>query len=153
MIERPTHEQSVRFYGAELGARTKQTARFGDAAAAQPHLVEAEQLFALGLFQHAIAEYEKAFAEQPSPEFVFNIAQSYRNVGNHQQAVAYYRQFLELKPEASNKAAVLELIDELERTAPTPAPAPRRARAAIGLFAVGAAFLGVGLALGLSKKR
>jgi tetratricopeptide (TPR) repeat protein len=81
---------------------------------AQGHFRKGEKLFALGRFEDALAEYQKAFEEYPLPEFLFNIGQCHRNLGDYDEAIFSFRKYLRLKPEAENRDATEELIAELE---------------------------------------
>jgi tetratricopeptide (TPR) repeat protein len=76
---------------------------------------EGEKLFALGKFAPALVKYEAAFEAKPLPAFLFNIGQCHRNMGNYDQAIFSFRKYLKLQPEAVNREAVLDYIDELER--------------------------------------
>ena len=73
-----------------------------------------EKLFALGKFDEALDEYQKAFDAAPIPDFMFNIGQCYRNLGNLDQAIFSFKKYLQLQPDAPNKEAVQKLIADLE---------------------------------------
>jgi tetratricopeptide (TPR) repeat protein len=81
---------------------------------AQGHFRRGEKLFALGRFDDALAEYQKAFEEYQLPEFLFNIGQCHRNLGAYDEAIFSFRKYLRLKPDAENREATEELIAELE---------------------------------------
>ena len=81
---------------------------------ARRHFEQGEKLFALGKFDEALDEYQKAFDAKAIPDFLFNIGQCYRNLGDYDQAIFSYKKYLKLEPDAPNKAAVDKLIDELE---------------------------------------
>lgn len=68
----------------------------------------------LGDYKAAITLYQESYRYKPLPETLFNIAQAYRQLGDRQKAVWYYRAFLRAKPDAKNKAEVEQLIDDLE---------------------------------------
>lgn len=82
--------------------------------AAKKHYDKGEKLFALGRFDAALEEYQKAFDAKPVPAFLFNIGQCYRNLGDFEQAVFSYKKFLKLDPEAPNRERVEKLIEDLE---------------------------------------
>ncbi len=82
--------------------------------AAKRHFTKGEKLFALGRFDEALVQYEKAFEAKPLPGFLFNIAQCHRNLGNVDQAIFSYRKYLREAPDAENREAVEQQIDELE---------------------------------------
>lgn len=81
---------------------------------ARRHFDKADKLFALGRFDEALEQYEKAFDAKPIPDFLFNIGQCYRNLGDYEAAIFSFRKFLTLEPETPRRAAVEQLIDELE---------------------------------------
>ncbi len=81
---------------------------------AKRHFDRGEKLFALGKFDEALDEYQKAFDAKPLPGFLFNIGQCYRNLGDYDQAIFSFKKYLKLEPDASNKDAVEKLIDQLE---------------------------------------
>jgi hypothetical protein len=95
-----------------------------------------EKLFALGRFAEALSAYQKAFEEFPAPEFLFNIGQCHRNLGNVDRAIFSFRKYLRLRPDADNREAVETLIAELEAeqrererarpVTPPPPPPPGR---------------------------
>jgi tetratricopeptide (TPR) repeat protein len=82
--------------------------------AAKKHYDKGEKLFALGRFDVALEEYQKAFDAKPVPAFLFNIGQCYRNLGDFESAVFSFKKFLKLEPDAPNRDKVEKLIDELE---------------------------------------
>jgi tetratricopeptide (TPR) repeat protein len=100
--------------------------------AARKHYDKGEKLFALGRFDAALLEYEAAFEAKALPGFLFNIGQCHRNLGDYDAAIFSFKKYLKLDPDADNKEAVLELIDELEAERkeividePPPPPPPR----------------------------
>jgi tetratricopeptide (TPR) repeat protein len=82
--------------------------------AAKRHFERGEKLFALSKFDEALDEYQKAFDARAIPDFLFNIGQCYRNLGDLDQAIFSFKKYLKLEPDAGNKDAVTKLIDELE---------------------------------------
>src|SRR6185436_10875850 len=50
----------------------------------------------------------------PLPDFLFNIGQCYRNLGDYDSAIFSYRKYLKLAPDASNREQVEQLIRDLE---------------------------------------
>ncbi|MBV8760248.1 MAG: tetratricopeptide repeat protein [Deltaproteobacteria bacterium] len=101
---------------ALLFAMTPRIALADDPAtrASKRHFDRGEKLFALGKFDEALDEYQKAFDAKPIPDFLFNIGQCYRNLGDYQQAIFSFKKYLKLEPDASDKEKVEKLIDELE---------------------------------------
>jgi tetratricopeptide (TPR) repeat protein len=82
--------------------------------AAKRHYDRGEKLFALGKFDEALDEYQKAFDAKPLPGFLFNIGQCYRNLGDYDQAIFSFKKFLKLDPETPKRDAVEKLLEELE---------------------------------------
>lgn len=90
----------------------------------------------LGHFSEAIAEFEKAYQADPAAIMLFNIAQSHRHLGNTEQALFFYRRYLEQAPpdapnrsevEARTKALAQSLEQERDHKQKPPAEAPRLA--------------------------
>jgi tetratricopeptide (TPR) repeat protein len=67
----------------------------------------------LGEFAAAEWLFERAYAEDPVPEVLFNLCQSRRRLGRYQQAIDSCKRFLEYRPEAPNRALVEELLAEM----------------------------------------
>jgi outer membrane receptor protein involved in Fe transport len=65
-----------------------------------------------GKYADAIKELEKANAAVPSPNIVYNIARSQAALGNLDQAVAAYKEYL--KSEPADKVAVAAIVSQLE---------------------------------------
>jgi tetratricopeptide (TPR) repeat protein len=81
---------------------------------AKHHFERGEKLYALTRFSEALDEYQKAFDARPIPDFLFNIGQCYRNLGDYDSAIFSYRKYLTLAPDAPNRAQVEQLITELQ---------------------------------------
>jgi tetratricopeptide (TPR) repeat protein len=98
------------------------------------------QHFNLGEYDQAIAAYKDAYRAYPNPAFLYNIAQAYRLDDQPRQALAFYKSFLNARPEASNAAEVEGFISELtaavakldaaQRTPPTAVKIPTPAETA-----------------------
>lgn len=84
---------------------------------AKRHFEQGEKLYALTKFREALDEYQKAFDAKPIPDFLFNIGQCYRNLGDYGSAIFSYRKYLTLAPDASNRDQVEQLISDLEAKA------------------------------------
>jgi tetratricopeptide (TPR) repeat protein len=82
--------------------------------AAKRYFARGEKLFALGKFDEALDEYQKAFDAKPLPDFLYNIGQCYRNLGDYDQAIFSFKKYLNLEPDAPDKTKVEKLIEELE---------------------------------------
>ena len=134
---------------------------------AKRHFDRGEKLFALGKFDDALDEYQKAFDAKPIPDFLFNIGQCYRNLGDYQQAIFSFKKYLKLEPDAPDKDKVEKLIDELEEKQergegqrligkkeppPPPPPSPQETSSPIykkWWFWTGIAVVGAGTGIGV----
>src|SRR5262245_19458661 len=76
-----------------------------------------------GEYTQAIAEYQAAYALVPLPDLLFNIAQCYRLAWQREQAVFYYKRYLELVPEGGASEDARGHIQSLEH-APQAQPKP-----------------------------
>ncbi|HEY1813280.1 MAG TPA: tetratricopeptide repeat protein [Kofleriaceae bacterium] len=103
----------VAFVGIALACSS---ARAEDPATriAKKHYVKGEKLFALGKFDKALDEYQQAFDAKPLPDFLYNIGQCYRNLGDLDQAIFSFKKYLQLSPNASDRDKVEKLIGELQ---------------------------------------
>ncbi|MFL5305756.1 MAG: tetratricopeptide repeat protein [Polyangia bacterium] len=100
---------------AALLAATGARAESGNNAdTAQAHFDRGAKLYNLGHFQDAIGDFEKAYDLDPSPIFLFNIAQSHRQLGNKERALFFYRRYLEQAPKAANRDDVERRMKELQ---------------------------------------
>ena len=82
--------------------------------AAKRHFDRGQKLFTLGKFDKALDEYQKAYDASPLPDFLYNIGQCHRNLGDYEQAIFSFKRFLQLAPDAPNRDKVEIIIDELE---------------------------------------
>jgi hypothetical protein len=57
-----------------------------------------------GDYKAAIALFEKAYTEHPSPAYLFNIAQAHRQLGDCPNALRHYRRFVAERPDARDAA-------------------------------------------------
>jgi tetratricopeptide (TPR) repeat protein len=81
---------------------------------AKRHFDRGEKLYALAKFSDALDEYQKAFDAKSIPDFLFNIGQCYRNLGDYDAAIFSYRKYLKLAPDAPNRDKVEQLITDLD---------------------------------------
>jgi tetratricopeptide (TPR) repeat protein len=87
---------------------------------AKAKFTEAQKAYHLGEFQRALAAYTEAYRLLPLPDFLFNVAQCHRQLGNAESAAFSYRRYLELATKArggrppENGPLTLELISEME---------------------------------------
>ncbi len=75
-------------------------------------------------YEDAIAQFEKAFQTIPDPKIWFNLGQCHRMLNHQEQALFYYRKFLEALPtikdlpeakKAAVEKEVRQWVDELEK--------------------------------------
>jgi len=100
---------------------------------ARSHFERGQTLYTLTKFREALDEYQQAFNARPLPDFLFNIGQCYRNLGDYDSAIFSYKKYLAAAPDAPNRDQVEQLIVDLQakkdqedarRLAPAPPPAP-----------------------------
>jgi tetratricopeptide (TPR) repeat protein len=121
-----------------LAART---AHAEDKAGAKEHYAHARSLYDLGHFAEAAQEFEAAYQLKNDPAFLYDLAQSYRQAGNPEQALHFYRTYLRYVPKPANRAEIDQRIAALEQqlaqkgtsTEPPPPPVTPPASAAPGV--------------------
>jgi tetratricopeptide (TPR) repeat protein len=145
--------------------------------AGRAHYQRGMAQYELDHYEQAIAEFEAGFAASPEPAFLFNLAVVHAKLGHIEEALRFYRKYLDHGVPAAEVERVQQAINELERqlhpspapvaVAPSPvpapvaevviqaAPAPKKRRVwpiAVGVVAGGVA-LGViiGLSVGLTR--
>jgi tetratricopeptide (TPR) repeat protein len=87
-----------------------------DKARAREAYHKATQNFDLGEFNEALELFKEAYRNYEEPSFLFNIAQCYRQMGNKEGALQFYRSYLNKRPDAPNHDEVLDIIDKLEKS-------------------------------------
>jgi tetratricopeptide (TPR) repeat protein len=89
------------------------------------HVAQGHRLYQLGRYQEAIAEYRRAYELRADPPFLFQIAESYRQLGATEQALFYYDRYLAGAADGPDRDAAEERVSELESLrARPPAAAP-----------------------------
>ncbi len=68
----------------------------------------------LGEFDEAIKAFRAAYAIEPAPGLLFNIAQSFRLKKDYEQATYFYQTYLRLKPDAPNRPDVEARLQEMQ---------------------------------------
>lgn len=98
-------------------------------AHAQPGL-SARQLYERGIahykigeFEQAIGDFKAAYAIEPSDVLLFNLAQSYRQLGDGKRALFFYREFVAHAPPSPARTDAEHMVAELEAPPPQ-APSP-----------------------------
>jgi tetratricopeptide (TPR) repeat protein len=93
-------------------------------AQAKQHFETGRNAYNAGDYVTAIREFKTAEALRPSPILDYNIGLANEKLGKRRVAVKYYRRYLELQPNASNKGEVDGKIAALEaEIAQQPPPA------------------------------
>jgi tetratricopeptide (TPR) repeat protein len=95
------------------------------------HYQRATRAYDLQKYQEAIDEYQKAYEISGDPPMLYNIAQAYRLADKPDEAVRYYRRFLQRMPNARNREDVErkiadqeKLADQRKKVEPVAPPAP-----------------------------
>ncbi len=78
------------------------------------HIAQGHRLYQLGRYQEAIAEYRHAYELRADPQFLFQIAESYRQLGATEQALFYYDRYLASGSDALDRDAAEARVGELE---------------------------------------
>jgi tetratricopeptide (TPR) repeat protein len=100
---------------------------------ARAHYEAGRALFSLGSYQEALREFTAGYQLAGKPRFLVNLGQTYRKLGQLEEARAMYRRFLDQVPrDDPDRTAVLTLLGEVERemllhpvrqtVAPSPSP-------------------------------
>jgi tetratricopeptide (TPR) repeat protein len=116
------------------------TAEAGDSrATAKAHYETATRLYDIREYDKALREYKSAYLAQPDPAFLFNIGQCHRKLGQNQQALNFFQEYLKkASPDDPNRSQVEARVRDIEAEAklkaeeaqaaaaamPAPAPAP-----------------------------
>jgi len=86
-----------------------------DRGTAEAHYKKGMAAYALEDWDGAIAEFQAGFRDEPTPAFLYNIAQSHRQAKRPEEAVRFYQKYLELAPEAPDRGDVDKLIVQLKK--------------------------------------
>jgi tetratricopeptide (TPR) repeat protein len=111
-----------------LGFIGSSTARAEDREAARQAFAQGHQHFDLGEYKEALESFKLAYRNYADPKILFNLAQCHRQLGNKEEAISFYRKYLNKVPNAPNREDVQNTIDKLnaalqaERTSKTTPP-------------------------------
>lgn len=103
-------------------------------AEARVHVARATELHNANQFREALGELKTAYALDPAPPLLYAMGQIHVNLGECEQAIAFYERFLASKPSARSAALAREAIETCTRNPPPPidaAPVDEPARAVI----------------------
>ncbi|MFL5414065.1 MAG: tetratricopeptide repeat protein, partial [Myxococcales bacterium] len=111
-------------------AQAQESAPADATVQAKAHFRDGSALYRVARYGEAIAEFEEAYRQKDAPGLLYNIGQAYRLSNRPEEAVRYYRTYLEKKPDAANLADVQAKIDRLtsileQRKAANPPPAQK----------------------------
>jgi tetratricopeptide (TPR) repeat protein len=129
-----------------------------DPQQARAAFAEGQKLFLAGDFRGALTWFKNGYAQARDTAFLLNMAQCHRSLGEAQEALALFRQYLNSTPEGTNpeaRAVAIKAVHELENEAKTappattttpasglaPVPDPATTSAAVGLGALPASTL------------
>ena len=93
------------------------TPALADEAAARAHYSSGRSYYDQGRYEDALREFEEAFRAAPDPQkglMIFNVAQAQERLGRIAEATASFQQYLELVPDAEDRATVEERIRTLQ---------------------------------------
>ncbi|HEV8325652.1 MAG TPA: tetratricopeptide repeat protein [Myxococcota bacterium] len=94
--------------------RAAAAGRAADEAAAKAHWERGAALYEAGNPEGAIAEWEEGYELSERAEFLLNIAQAYREMGDRDKAAYYYRLYLKRKPDAADAPEVRGILADLD---------------------------------------
>jgi hypothetical protein len=86
-----------------------------DEGSARKSFDEGERAYNLGEFPRAVELFKQAYEQWPEPAFLFNVAQTYRQIGDCKQALFFYKRFLSLKEQDTKKPIRPQLKEEVEK--------------------------------------
>ena len=97
-----------------IGFLAREAAAQPDKVAAQAAFTDGQQRYAAGDYLPAAMKFEAAYAADPDPVYLFNVAQAYRLGNACPKAVAYYKRFLAAVPNPPNLAKVNQYLEQSE---------------------------------------
>src|SRR5262249_43548943 len=87
------------------------------------HVAQGHRLYLLGRYQDAIAEYRHAYELRAEPQFLFQIAEAYRQLGASEQALFYYERYLAGAGAGPDRGVAEQRVAEIESLRAAAAPA------------------------------
>jgi hypothetical protein len=79
-----------------------------DADTAKAHYEKAQQLYATGDYDEAIAEYQDAYRLKPHPNVLYNIAQAYERLLDYAQSVTWFERYLAEAPKDAPERPIVQ---------------------------------------------
>jgi tetratricopeptide (TPR) repeat protein len=87
-------------------------------ATAKAHYETATRLYDIREYDKALLEYKSAYLAQPDPAFLFNIGQCYRKLGQNQQALNFFQEYLKkASADDPNRSQVEARVRDIEAEA------------------------------------
>ncbi|HZO14916.1 MAG TPA: tetratricopeptide repeat protein [Polyangiaceae bacterium] len=86
-----------------------------EASSASELYERGKKLFESGDFRGALQLFKKAYAMDPHPVLIYNIARSHESLGELEGAIEAFEKYLELDPKAPDRGAVEQRIATLKR--------------------------------------
>ena len=71
--------------------------------------------YALGRYEEAAADFEKAYSISAQPAILYNMAQAYRLSNKHERALTLYKSFKSFDPDSPYRDEVTRRISELQK--------------------------------------
>ena len=91
------------------------TARAENKAAARASFASGTSHYDLAEYEPALTDFKEAYRNFPDPNFLFNIAQCHRQLGQNDDAIRFYRTYLSKVPQAPNQREIRAMITKLEK--------------------------------------
>ncbi len=107
-----------------------QSAQGGESnkASAKAHYETGTRLYDIREYDKALLEYKSAYLAQPDPAFLFNIGQCYRKLGQNQDALNFFQEYLKkASPDDPSRHQVEARVREIEADAKLKAEAAQAA--------------------------
>ena len=103
------------------GAPPRRPAPPGHDTSAQTDKKAAKELYEkgkvqydLGRFEQAVEFFKQGYEKHPDPNFLYSIAQAYRQLSDCKSSIFFYRRYLSAKKNAPNRAAIEKRIAEID---------------------------------------
>jgi len=99
---------------AAIAGEADPAGRSGEQEAAAAAYKKGVGYFKEKRFSDAIREFNKAYRLDPNAVLVFNMARAFEELKEYASAIEFYRKYLEMAPDAQDRASVEESIRTLE---------------------------------------
>lgn len=85
-----------------------------DVEEAKARFAAGNKAFSQGEYREAVSEFQGGYMLTRNPGFLLNIAVCYRKLGEAEQALSHFKDYLKAEPQSPRKAEVQKQIAELE---------------------------------------